>query len=172
MAQTGRTAIINGRALISASQILEAIRNVAAREAGRRSVSITEADRRNALQKIINLRKLREKSFPSVYFGDPFWDIILNLSYDSKFPRTTSITSICIESGLPIATGLRYLNILVSRGIVCRSDDPNDGRRSLVSLTDESINSVDELLNSWIQDISLMKLSELDFELMDSFQES
>ena len=170
MSQADQPSAVIGRSLVSILQSVEAIRNDAVRAVDRRTVLISEAGRRNALQKIIGLRKLRSKIFPSINFSDPFWEIILSLSYDSKIHRISFIKSICVESGLPNATALRYLDILTSRGVVYRSDDPKDGRRSLVSLTDESINSVDALLDAWIQDLILMKLSELDFELVDSFQ--
>lgn len=169
MSQSGRPETASGRVVISASQILEMARNLAIQAEDVSAVLITDADRRNALQKIINLRKLRRTLFPNLSFGDPVWDIILTVSYDSKISRTSNVKSITVDSDLSNTTALRYLDILARRGVVNKSNDPSDGRRSLISLTDESLDLVDALLDTWIQDLELMKLSNVDFELVDRF---
>lgn len=83
----------------------------------------------------LKLRRRREKAFNVSYFGDPAWDILLELEQGQRLGQRIAITDIGVESRIPLTTVLRYLNRLEKDGFVSRKVDPNDRRRVFVFLT-------------------------------------
>jgi len=68
-------------------------------------------------------------------FGEPAWDILLDLFIAAKEGKRISITSACIGAAAPSTTSLRWLNILEREQLIEREGDSNDLRRSYVRLT-------------------------------------
>jgi DNA-binding MarR family transcriptional regulator len=89
------------------------------------------------LQKIIDARRLRTKFFDANLFADPAWDILLDLYRAHLAQQRICITSVCFGAGVPVSTALRWLNALEERNLAKRTQDPLDGRRFFVSLTDK-----------------------------------
>lgn len=83
----------------------------------------------------LRLRRRREKKFSVSYFGDPAWDILLELERAQRMGQRIAITDIGVEPGIPLTTVLRYLSRLEKDGFISRRVDPNDRRRVFVSLT-------------------------------------
>lgn len=83
-------------------------------------------------------RKARLKFFDSDLFFDPTWAILLDLYQSEMLGKQLSVTSICLGSGVPSTTALRYLRILEERGYIARVSDELDKRRSFVTLTDRA----------------------------------
>lgn len=79
-------------------------------------------------------RRDRESVFPPDMLGDPVWDMALDLFVAEANGKSVSVTSLCYASGVPATTALRWLSLLVEKGMVARHNDPRDGRRSYVSL--------------------------------------
>jgi hypothetical protein len=52
-------------------------------------------------------RRQREKHFPSNLFGEPAWDILLDLYVAAKENVKIATTSACIGGSVPPTTGLR-----------------------------------------------------------------
>ena len=80
-------------------------------------------------------RRRREEIFGGDLFGEPAWDILLDLFIAAKEAKRISITSACIGAAAPSTTALRWLNILEREGLIEREGDSNDLRRSYVRLT-------------------------------------
>jgi DNA-binding IclR family transcriptional regulator len=67
--------------------------------------------------------------------GEPAWNILLDLFISGAANRTLSVSAVCIGARSPAATALRYLSLLQEAGLVERSPDTSDARRSHVRLT-------------------------------------
>lgn len=84
-------------------------------------------------------RRARERFFDADLFGEPVWDILLDLFVQMNSGRTVSITSACIASSVPPTTALRWITMLVQRGLVKRTNDPSDARRTFIELTEPAL---------------------------------
>ncbi len=93
-------------------------------------------------------RRRRMRYFDDDLFGEPTWDILLDLYIASCEGRRVPTTSACIGSNVPPTTALRWLRILESRGFVDRQNDSADGRRTFVSLSKKGIAVMEEYLES------------------------
>ncbi|MEM7688224.1 MAG: winged helix DNA-binding protein [Pseudomonadota bacterium] len=76
-------------------------------------------------------------------FGEPAWDILLDLYIAQAEDKTVSVSSACIGSASPPTTGLRWLGVLADQGLLEREHDPLDQRRVLVRLTDKALEAMD-----------------------------
>jgi FixJ family two-component response regulator len=65
-------------------------------------------------------------------FGDPAWDMLLDLTIARLEGRHVSVSSACIASGAPTTTALRLVNRLVGESILGRIPDEKDGRRDFL----------------------------------------
>lgn len=77
-------------------------------------------------------------------FGEPAWDILLDLYIAHVEHKPVSVSSACIGSAAPPTTGLRWLGVLSDHGFILREHDPDDQRRVLVRLTDEGLAAMDK----------------------------
>ncbi len=68
-------------------------------------------------------------------FGEPAWDILLDLFIAAGEGKSVSVSSACIGSASPPTTGLRWLGVLTDHGLIARENDPEDNRRVIVKLT-------------------------------------
>ena len=82
-------------------------------------------------------RRRREQKFKLNYFGDPAWDILLELERAQRLGHQLAVTDIGVEPQIPLTTVLRYLARLDEDGLIDRRTDPRDRRRIFVSLTSE-----------------------------------
>lgn len=80
-------------------------------------------------------RRLRERTFLSSLFGEPAWDMLLDLFVQAERERPVCVSSLCIASASPSTTALRHIQILRNAGLVQISADQSDARRRLATLT-------------------------------------
>jgi hypothetical protein len=81
-------------------------------------------------------RRRRPKIFANEgLFGEPAWDILLDLFIAAKERRRVSVTSACIGSAVPSTTALRWITLLEREGLLLREADTSDARRIYVKLT-------------------------------------
>ena len=71
-------------------------------------------------------------------FGEPAWDMIVDLYIASEEGMRVSVSSLCIASAGPMTTALRWISILESEGIIFRVADENDARRVFLFLTEDA----------------------------------
>lgn len=67
-------------------------------------------------------------------FGEPAWDMLIELFIHEAEARPVSTSSLCISSGLPMSSALRLLQRLTDAGLVTREADRTDGRRNFIRL--------------------------------------
>lgn len=72
-------------------------------------------------------------------FGEPAWDILLDLFIAHFEGKSVSVSSACIGSASPPTTGLRWLGVLSEQELIQREHDPQDQRRVLVRLSSKGV---------------------------------
>ncbi|MFL0356694.1 MarR family transcriptional regulator [Erythrobacter sp. GH1-10] len=98
---------------------------------------------------IYRLRRERAVLFGnSELFGEPAWDILLDLYIAYAERKQVSVSSACIGSAAPPTTGLRWLGVLAGEGLVVREHDPQDQRRVLVRLSETGIAAMERFFKS------------------------
>ncbi|WP_375395190.1 winged helix DNA-binding protein [uncultured Sphingomonas sp.] len=84
----------------------------------------------------------RQSALGKGLFADPAWNILLDLFLSDEGGRDLSVTAVCIGSRSSSATALRYITLLVERGLIDRVADEHDGRRTYVRLTAKGWNAM------------------------------
>lgn len=97
-------------------------------------------------QKILASRRARLSFLPREVFGEPAWDMLLDLFISSHEDRPISVSSACIASGVPATTALRWLSMMEEHGLIERTSDHADRRRVYVAITDSACKAMYEWL--------------------------
>lgn len=90
------------------------------------------------VREIIRRRQARARFFDGDLFADPAWDMLLDLTAAYAEHRRVSVTSLCIASGVPTTTALRWVRQMTDAGLFERVKDSSDRRRAFVSLSDSA----------------------------------
>lgn len=93
-------------------------------------------------KEILRSRRQREKSFGADLFGEPAWDILLELYAAESTQKRLSVSGACYASAVPYTTGLRWVLKLEKDGWIKRVSDPFDGRRCWVELTEHAFSAM------------------------------
>ena len=104
---------------------------------------------RNDAGTFYRARRLRDFTFGShaTLFGEPAWDILLDLSAARTMEKSITVSSACIGSCAPPTTGLRHLAALEAHGLVVRRAHPGDGRKCFVEISD----SGNAMMQAWLE---------------------
>ena len=94
------------------------------------------------VRRIIRQRQLRARYFEGDLFADPAWDMLLDLAAARAEHLRVSVTSLCIASGVPPTTALRWIGQMVDAGLLQRIDDETDRRRAFIALTDKAADAI------------------------------
>lgn len=90
------------------------------------------------VRRIIRNRQQRARFFEGELFADPAWDILLDLTAARVEHVRVSVTSLCIASGVPPTTALRWIGQMKDAGLLQRIEDETDRRRAFITLTDQA----------------------------------
>ena len=104
---------------------------------------------------IIRQRSSRLRYFPDDMFADPAWDMLLDLTAARAEHTRVSVTSLCIASGVPSTTALRWITLLAQAGLVERVEDDTDRRRAFVQLTDRGADAMARYFSDNVGRLSL-----------------
>ena len=97
--------------------------------------------------RILKLRTRRSQIFGKGIFGEPAWDMLLQL-YDAQLEgRTEYVAGLCSGSGVPPSTVLRWIHCLLERGWIERTLDGRDQHRLIVSLTPKGSEAMERFFN-------------------------
>lgn len=91
-------------------------------------------------------RRARERYISGDLFGEPAWDILLDLFIAKARGQRVSVTSVCIASQVPPTTALRWIGLLQDEGLIVRDDDDKDRRRAFLRLSDAGETAVSRCL--------------------------
>lgn len=94
------------------------------------------------VRRIIRQRQLRAQMFTGDLFADPAWDILLDLTAARAEHTRVSVTSLCIASGVPATTALRWIGQMVDAGLLDRVEDETDRRRAFIQLSDKAADAM------------------------------
>jgi hypothetical protein len=94
--------------------------------------------RANLVRAKLRQRRMRETLFTADLFADPAWDMLLDLFAAELEGQDVSVSSLCIAASVPTTTALRWIKLLTQRGWLTRSQDPKDGRRINMRLSDDA----------------------------------
>lgn len=99
-------------------------------------------------RRLYALRRSRGEAFGENLFGEPAWDMLLDLFISLAERRHISVSSLAIGSGGSSTTALRYLGLMEDRGLVLRIPDKADGRRTHIRLTEAGTSALSRILLS------------------------
>lgn len=108
-----------------------------------------EPDTRHMARNAYRARRLRDTIFNDFgLFGEPAWDILLDLAHATFSGLRVPVSSACVGACVPPTTGLRWLSILENAGLLERQDDLLDGRRTYVRLSRKGLLKMEEYLRA------------------------
>ncbi|MDE2561893.1 MAG: winged helix DNA-binding protein [Sphingomonadales bacterium] len=94
------------------------------------------------VRRVIRQRQLRARFLDGDLFADPAWDILLDLTAARVEHVRVSVTSLCIASGVPPTTALRWIGQMTDAGLLQRDEDETDRRRAFIALTDKAADAM------------------------------
>lgn len=104
-------------------------------------------------RRVYRRRRLRQAVFADpTLFGEPAWDILLDIFVADAEKRRLSVTDACIGSAVPSTTALRWIVSLEAKGLLTRENDPRDARRVWLHLTAEGRAKMIRYLNAIAND--------------------
>ena len=90
-------------------------------------------------------RLFRQNAFEQEYItGEPCWDVLLDLCIAEIEGHRVAVTSLCIASGVPPTTALRWISMLERDGMIERHADPRDKRRTFLRITKRAFENMFE----------------------------
>lgn len=87
------------------------------------------------VRKLQDARARRSDFLSSALFGEPGWDMLLELFAAAIEQKRVTIGELCIASNVPQTTALRWIDVLMKEGLATRRPDPLDGRRIHMEIT-------------------------------------
>lgn len=106
-----------------------------------------QSETRTTAASILKLRTRRNQIFGKGIFGEPAWDILLQL-YDAQLEgRTEYVTGLCAGTGVPPSTVLRWIHCLLEREWIERKSDGRDQRRLIVSLAPKGSDAMERFFS-------------------------
>lgn len=94
----------------------------------------------------VRAREVREREFGENLFSDPAWNILLDVYINQRHGKRISISSLCMAAGAPMSTAVRWINLLVDRGLIARQPDQFDRRRFFIVLTEDGLARMERTL--------------------------
>lgn len=99
------------------------------------------------VRRLIRLRRDRDRHFPADLFGDPAWDMLLDLTAARMEGADVAVSSLCVAAAVPTTTALRWVRSLSEAGVFVRRTDPGDARRAFITLSDQA----NEAMIGWLR---------------------
>ncbi len=94
------------------------------------------------VRRMLRQRQVRARYFEGDLFSDPAWDMLLDLTAARGEGKRVSVTSLCIASGVPPTTALRWIGQMVEAGLFVRICDDSDRRRAFIDLSEGTVGAM------------------------------
>lgn len=101
-------------------------------------------ERAQLARSILRHRRQRADHFPVDLFSDPAWDMLLDLYAADDEGADVPVSSLCVAAAVPQTTALRWINVLVNKGLAVRQETPGATRRVHIALSDKGRASLDD----------------------------
>jgi DNA-binding MarR family transcriptional regulator len=137
------------RVIDAAKKHLDALHSIFGDPSGRVAPVAHGGEREAMVRDILRLRRRRQDFFGEGLFSDPAWDILLELYATALNGRRIAATALADVLGTPASTCLRWINKLEQDGWVRRLDDPFDGRRVWIYISDRGLERMDAYFEAW-----------------------
>lgn len=99
----------------------------------------------------IKARDLRSRHLPNDMFGEPAWDMLLSLYVTFRSHAQQTVSNLCVSSGAPATTALRWIVYLERQKFVTRRNNPRDLRVVFIELTAAGRDAVEAYLASLLE---------------------
>lgn len=96
-------------------------------------------------------------------YGEPAWDILLDLYIAEYSGKRTAVSSACLAARVPSTTALRYIKSLCAKGLTERLPDERDRRRLWLQLSPRALHEMDLYIDRSIDELrAIFKSSQHD----------
>lgn len=99
------------------------------------TIDVARAGLVGVARRLVKEADARVAHFPDCVSHDPVWPMLLDLYIRASEQRKVTVSDACIASRAPATTAQRWITDLVERGVILRTSDPADRRRSYVTLS-------------------------------------
>jgi DNA-binding MarR family transcriptional regulator len=93
---------------------------------------------------VVHAHGLVEGHLGRPFYLTPAWDMLIDL-YSRDHDEPMQVTSLCMATKAPTRTAQRTIERLVEQGMLVRTSNPDDRRRSMVALSSQGIETLDRL---------------------------
>lgn len=93
--------------------------------------------------------RLREKVFGALVQNHSVWILLLALWDSQRAGTELTVKSVAYAAGLPLSSALRKINEMSENGLITKRGDPDDARRSFVSLTAQGRSYFARFFQEW-----------------------
>lgn len=117
-------------------------------------------------------RRRRKRYLAADLFGEPGWDLLLDLFAARLQNRSISVSSACIAADVPSTTGLRWLGVLEQSGLIERIENDADQRVTWVKLTDSASQTMFEFFEELVSVSGAVARDSGKYLILDTFENS
>ena len=143
------------------NELIEMANSLSSEPRQRRTLNGREADEIDwralipVAKMLYKLRGQRNTIFGEELFGEPAWDMLLDLFVMYADAKHVRVTSACIASRVPPTTALRWLGVLEAEGLIERAPSLQDSRVTYVQLTSIGFMKIVESLSTFAKSLHL-----------------
>lgn len=101
-------------------------------------------------RRIYRLRRMRDQAFGPGLFGEPAWDLLLDLYIAASEPRPVSVIAASIAASAS-TDDLRWLDLLEEHGLVDRVHAGREANRAIVTLSAVAFDQMTRLLQEHLE---------------------
>lgn len=117
-----------------------------------------DVDLVESARQMMHFRRELEKYFPKFTFHDEAWDVLLELFVSTVQGEELCVKQVLFSTGMPATSAMRLLERLEGAGLIYKARSVQDRRKTLVSFTEEGIDSTSLMLKTFSQLFSGSKL--------------